>query len=244
LYVREHRQLDAMMAVYSVCLIVLSLLVATSSWAAQPLVTDDAAVVAAKTCQLEAWLRSTHNGNDYWAQPACNFIGNLELSIGGARTQGDSNETSSIVQLQAKTALSSRVEGTWSLGMNAGVVRDTGAPHGSSAFQLYYAKALASWYPNRDLEIDFNLGGANLYGSGTFALAGAAIQYAIVTNAQVLAEVFRDEPGRAKYQLGARYVVIRDRFETYVSYGNRFNGPSSQSWAVIGIRVQTPPFLR
>ena len=75
---------------------------------------------------------------------------------------------------------------------------NTGAPHGSSAFQIYYAKALASWYPRSDLEIDLNLGAANAFGSGTFALAGAAVQFAIVGNVQLLAEVFRDEPGRGR----------------------------------------------
>jgi hypothetical protein len=36
--------------------------------AAQPLVTDDAAVVAAKTCQPEARVRSTHDGKEYSTQ--------------------------------------------------------------------------------------------------------------------------------------------------------------------------------
>jgi hypothetical protein len=233
-----------MIAVHLAWLLALSLVGASSSaLGAQPLVTDDAAVVAAKTCQLEAWARLTHGDRDYSAQPACSFVSNLELAIGGARAQLDLGNKSSIVQLQAKTVLLSRGNGAWSLGTALGLARDTGAPHGDSAFQTYYAKGLASWYPHSNLEIDFNLGGANVYGSGTFALAGAAVQYAVVTNVQLLAEAFRDEPGRGKYQVGARYIVIADRLEAYVSYGNRFNGPSSQSWSIIGIRVQSPPFL-
>jgi len=105
------------------------------------------------------------------------------------------------------------------------------------------AKLLASWYPRTDLEFDFNLGAANVYGTGTFALAGAAIQYAVVPSLQLLAEIFRDEPGTGKYQLGLRYIVVPDRLEAYVSYGNRFNGPSGQWSAIVGIRVQTPAFL-
>ena len=61
--------------------------------AAQPLVTDDAAVVASKTCQLEAWTRSAHDGRAYGAQPACNFTGNLELTVGGARAKPDDGES-------------------------------------------------------------------------------------------------------------------------------------------------------
>ena len=74
---------------------------ALSVEAAQPLVTDDAAVVAPKTCQLEAWTRSAHDGRVYGAQPACNFTGNLELTVGGARAKSHADESSSIVQLQA-----------------------------------------------------------------------------------------------------------------------------------------------
>ena len=83
---------------------------------------------------------------------------------------------------QAKTVLFSLADGEWSFGMSAGGGRDTGAPQGSSAFQIYYAKALASWYPRSDLEVDLNLGAANAYGSGTFTLAGAAIQYTVIGN--------------------------------------------------------------
>jgi hypothetical protein len=134
-------------------------------------------------------------------------------------------------------------DGVWSFGAVGGGMRDTGAPHGGSAFQTWYAKALASWYPRGDLEIDLNLGAANAYGSGTFALAGAAIQYAVVPNLQLLAEVFRDEPGPTKYQVGARWVVVPNRFEAYASYGNLLRGSSDRWTAIIGIRLQTPELL-
>ena len=207
-----------------------------------PLATDDAAVVAAKTCQVETWVRWMHDGREYWTQPACNFTGNLELALGGARTRSNDGKAASMVQLQAKTLLVPHA-GAWSFAAAAGLGRDTGAPHGNSAFQLYYAKALASWHPRTSVEVDLNLGAASVYGSGAFALAAAAIQYQAGEHLQLLAEAFRDEPGRGKYQVGIRCIVIPDRFETYVSYGNRFNGPSSQWSAIMGIRVQTPAFL-
>ncbi len=49
--------------------------------------------------------------------------------------------------------------------------------------------------------------------------------------------------GPGKYQVGIRYIVVPDRFEAYVSYGNPFNGASSQWSTIIGIRVQTAAFL-
>jgi hypothetical protein len=209
----------------------------------QPLFTDDAAVVAPKTCQLEAWTLSNHDGRDYVAQPACNFTGNLELSVGAGRARPNEGDSTSLLQLQAKTVLFALDDRAWSFGAVGGAARDTGAPHGSSAFQAFYAKALASWYPRDDLEIDLNIGAGNGYGQGTFTLAGAAIQYTIVSNVQLLAEAFRAEPGPTRYQVGVRFIIVPDRFEAYASYGNRFNGSSDQWFAIFGIRLQTAAFL-
>ena len=109
-------------------------------------------------------------------------------------------------------------------------------------FRPSTSTGLASWYPRDELEIDLNLGVSYLYGSGTFAVAGVALQYAPVDTLQLLGEVFRDEPGRAKFQVGLRGIVVADRFEVYVSYGNRFD--ATQWFATAGIRLQTPELFR
>ena len=211
--------------------------------AGQPLVTDDAAIVADKTCQLEAWMRPGHGARSYWMQPACNFSGNAELSAGAARVEPDGDAASHLVYMQIKTVPLPRTETGWSFGAAAGAVRDTGAPHGGSAFQTYYGKALASWYPRDDLELDFNLGAANQYGTGTFALAGVAVQFAAVDRLQLLGEVYRDEPGTAKYQGGLRWIAVPNRLEAFVSYGNRFTR-AADAWTVTaGVRLQSPAFL-
>lgn len=210
--------------------------------AGQPLANDDASLVEPGTCQLEAWTRFGHDDREYWAQPACNLTGNLEIAIGVARARLEGDETASALVLQGKSMLLPRDDGEWSFAAEAGAARDTSLPRGGSAFQYFYAKALASWYPRDDLEIDLNAGAANAYGSGTFVLAGAAIQYTVVTSVQLLAEVYRDQPGPGKYQLGLRYVVIPDRFDAFASFGNRFTGSSAQGFGMIGIRLQSPPF--
>jgi hypothetical protein len=209
--------------------------------AAQPLATDDAAVLPPRSCQLEAWARSSHDGPEYGAQPACNVTGAVELAIGGTRMHPDAGHRSSVLQAQAKTVLFPRADGAWSFGVVAGATRDTGAPHGNSAFQTYFAKGLASWYPHDDLELDLNLGAADSRESGTLALAGASVQYAVAPDLQLLAETFRDEPGRGKYQVGVRYLAIKDRFEAFIGYGNRLGGSLDARWVIVGVRMQTPP---
>ena len=221
----------------------LALATVATAHAGQPLVTDDAAVVADKTCQLEAWIRPSHAARSYWIQPACNFGGNFEFDAGAARVEADGDAASTLVFVQAKTVPFPRTADGWSFGVAAGAVRDTGAAHGASAFQAYYAKALASWYPRDDLEFDFNLGGANQYGTGTFALAGAAAQVLVVDRLQVLAEIYRDEPGSAKYQAGLRWIAAPQRLEMFVSYGNRFTRAAGPWFVTAGIRLQSPAFL-
>jgi len=136
-----------------------------AAYAGQPLVTDDAAVVAPDTCQLEVWQESSHASHQYGLTPACNPFGDLELSVSAARTRGDDGERSSQSQIQAKSTLVSHDGGAWALGAEAGLRRDTSAPRGGSAFQTAYAKGLAPLYPSDALQVDVNLGAANTYGS-------------------------------------------------------------------------------
>jgi len=234
---RNNTRTFAILAVATACSIGHSTL-----HAGAPLVTEDAEIVAPRTCQLEAWYHGAHDGHEYWVQPACNFTGNLELEAGFARSYPDSDPASSLIHLQAKTVLFPRDQGQWSFGLAGSADRDTGAPHGRTAFQEFNLAGIASWYPRDDLEVDLNLGAAYQHGSGTFAVAGAAVQYEAVEGVQLLGEIFRDEPGRAKFQVGARGTLVKDRFEVYASYGNRFD--ATQWFATVGIRLQTPEFIR
>lgn len=214
-----------------------------SAHAGQPLVTDDAAVVAPKTCQFEASVRATRDGALWSAQPACNFGGDVEWSAGAAHLAPDTDPSSTVAQLQLKAVLFRTANAEGSFGALAGALRDTGAPHGSSAYQGYYAKGLASWYPRDDLEFDFNVGAANVRGAGTYVLAGVAATWTVTPDLQLLSEVFRDEPGASKFQLGLRLIVVRNRLEAYASCGNRFGRSSSSGFVVAGFRLQTPEFL-
>ena len=216
---------------------------ATAAHAGLPLATDDAAVVEPHTCQLEGWVQSAHDGHQYTLAPACNPFGNLELGAAVARVDSDGGDRSSQFQLQAKTVLVPRNDGAWSFGAEAGAQRDTGAAHGRSAFQTWYLKGLATFHPSDDVELDMNLGGIKTYGNSTTLFAAAAVQYSPVERLQLLAEIFRDEPGRAKYQAGIRYVLVPDRLEAYVSYGSRFGGNSNDWWSIAGFRLQSDAFL-
>ena len=213
-------------------------------YAGQPLVTDDAAVVAPRTCQVETWTRRTGDSRETWLQPACNFGGDLELAVGAGRIAAEGEPRSSGIVLQAKWARPRGEHDAWAFGAVAGAARDTQAPRGHLAFQSRYAVGLASWHPRDGVEIDLNLGLAHVDRLGGHALAGVALQYALAPRLQMLAEIFRDEPGAGKFQAGLRWIVVPDRLEAFASYGNRLH-PLPGAWSVVtGIRIQTPAFLR
>jgi hypothetical protein len=78
-------------------------LIVPQAQAARPMITDDARIVDAKVCQLESWVKKTPDSTETWALPACNFTGNLELTLGGALTREDGQTRTTDVQAQGKT---------------------------------------------------------------------------------------------------------------------------------------------
>lgn len=58
------------------------LLAPGSGQAARPLVTDDAAVVPYRACQLEAWAERPRAGTTLWLNTGCNPLGETELGLG------------------------------------------------------------------------------------------------------------------------------------------------------------------
>jgi hypothetical protein len=211
--------------------------------AGAPLVTDDASVVTPGTCQLEVWGMAARDAHAFTAQPACNLVADTELAVGASRTWADDSGTSSGLVIQLKHVFVADPDGAWAFGAEAGAQRDTAAPPGRSAFATGYARALATWNPSDSLELDFNAGAASTRGSGSYALAGVAVQYAITPAMKLLGEVYHDEPGTGKAQVGIRFVVVPDRFEVYGSYGERFANHGDW-WAIVGVRLQSRKLLR
>lgn len=216
---------------------------AQGALAGAPLVTDDASVIDAKSCQFEAWVTSVRGGHDYWAVPACNAFANIELSLGFGGVNPPDEPSSQQFVLQAKTVFAGE-EDVWSFGAVAGIAHDNGPTAEGASSRAYYAKALFTWFPHKSLELDLNLGASNDFGAGTILAAGAALQYEFLSNTVAFGEVFRDEKGPGKYQVGLRYAIVPERFEVYASYGNKLGSTASDTWrAVAGIRINTASFL-
>lgn len=89
-------------------LLVAGALLSTAAWSGRPLATDDATVLDAGDCQVEAWHQHAGKLREWWAMPACGVAG-WELAAGKGQ--------SSNAALQAKTVLRRLETDGWGLGV-------------------------------------------------------------------------------------------------------------------------------
>jgi hypothetical protein len=210
--------------------------------ASEPLATDDATILDKGGCQVEAWHRwSDGGGHVGWLLPACSVTDHLELGAGGARYRDTQVGGHSLYVLQAKAIFHRSADDRFAFGAVAAVQRDGGHAARGRAFHDGVALALVSWNaPEQPLRIHLNAGVVYRRDAHTTGAWGVAAEYDLRDDWTLLAETFRDEPGRAKYQLGVRHVLVTDRVELFASGGDSFATRGSAWFAKFGVRFQTP----
>lgn len=217
---------------------------ALDAHAARPMITDDARIVDAKACQLESWTRHTADADEYWALPACNFTGNLELTFGGARTRSNGTDAFTDNVLQAKTVVKPLEAGEWGMALTLGTARH---PHREAANAWpgdTYLNVPVSISLMEDRWIVHLNGGASYRRDEkrTVPTWGLGNEIQLRQDLFFIPEIFHSESGRPFYQAGLRYWIVRDRVQVDATYGNRFVSEGAH-WISIGLRLLTPPFL-
>ncbi len=208
--------------------------------AARPMITDDARIVDAKACQLESWIKRNPGSTEVWALPACNFTGNLELTLGGARSREDGRTQSTDVVLQGKTLFKPLDANGWGIGLAAGTVRH---PHTGTHDGYAYVPASFSF---RDdvVVVHVNLGwmreGETRRNRLTWGLGSEA---QLAEHTWLIAETFGQNQGKPFHQLGLRHWLVPDRVQLDATYGNRIGGGNGERWFSIGLRLLSVPFL-
>ena len=215
----------------------------SATHAARPMITDDARVVDAKSCQVESWVKTNQGNREYWALPGCNFTGNLEITVGGAITKdGTGSETSDVV-IQGKTLFKTLEPNGWSIGLAAGTVRH---PHQHSSFggDLYAYVPASFSFADDKFVLHTNAGLLRLKSdSQTRLTLGLGSETQIFSNTWVIAEAFKQVEGRPFFQAGVRHWIVPNRVQIDATYGNRFGSSSQERWFSIGLRLLSPPFL-
>jgi hypothetical protein len=209
------------------------------------MITDDARIVDAKACQLETWVKKHPDSTEYWALPACNFTGNLELTFGGALGKdAEGTETTDVV-LQGKTLFKTVEPNGWGLGLAFGGVRHPPVEaEGNLVGDLYaYVPASFSFRDDRFV-LHANLGVLHEKEAKRYRTTwGLGSETQLVERAWLIAEVFGQNEGKPFYQAGFRFWIVPQRIQIDTTYGDRAGQGTEERWFSIGLRLLSAPFL-
>jgi hypothetical protein len=209
--------------------------------AARPMITDDARIVEARSCQVESWYRGSRGRAEYWALPACNFTGNLELTAGGARTRADGPLRTTDLVVQGKTLLKTLEPNGWGIALAAGFDQH---PQGDAGDRDDYAYVPASFSFRDDAVVAHaNLGWLREGDTRRDHLTwGLGTEVRLSAGTWLIAETFGQDRETPFHQLGLRHWLVTDRIQIDATYGDRNGGDTGAHWFSVGLRLLSAPF--
>ena len=213
------------------------------SYAARPMLTDDARIVDAKSCQLESWVRDSKNVTEYWALPACNVSENLEVTIGGS-LEGESGHSSFANELyQMKSIIQPIAINQTGYSIVLGNGRDPKRTM-NKVIQDWYLNVPISYPYNDRLVIHTNLGVTHLTDEKTEKMNwGLSSEYNYNEHIDLISEVFNQSSNSTYFQFGLRYWLIKNRAQIDTTYMNSFNHIGEDQSFSVGLRLLSLPFL-
>jgi hypothetical protein len=213
------------------------------SYAARPMLTDDARIVDPKACQLESWIRDSKHITEYWALPSCNVSENLEVTIGGS-LEGENGHSSFANELyQLKTIIQPIAINQTGVSIALGNGRDPKRTM-NKAIQDWYLNVPISYPYNDRLVIHTNLGVTHLTDEKTEKMNwGLSSEYNYNEHIDLISEVFNQSSNSTYFQFGLRYWLIKNRAQIDTTYMNSFNHIGEDQSFSIGLRLLSLPFL-
>lgn len=214
--------------------------------AARPMITDDARVVDAKSCQIESWLRSSSEGSpQLWAVPGCAPVDKLELAVGGARQSIEGEPRLSDSLAQAKLLLRPLRPDDWGLALTLGrAVVHSAVPTRTAAASHFLNLPISQSLQGDALVLHLNLGhrqdSQTRRGVSTWGLGS---EWQLRPGLQLIAETYGESGSRAFVHGGLRYWLVPDRVQIDTTYGTQTRWGGSQRWLSVGLRLLSPPLL-
>lgn len=206
------------------------------------MITDDARTVDAKACQVESWMRSNQGSREYWALPACNFTGDLELTLGGGRIKDAEGFRTASIVLQGKTLFKSMNTGGWGIGLVAGAVRRPEDHRGVSEIYAYVPASFS--FASDKIFVHTNVGVLrDRLDASTRGTLGLGTEAQLNERTWLIAESFRQAEGRPFFQVGVRCWIVPNHVQIDATAGNRFGSRTDERWFSIGLRLLSPAFL-
>lgn len=221
------------------------LLMPAAAHPARPMITDDARTVDAKACQVESWARSNRGSREYWALPACNFTGNLELTLGGALTRDAGGSATSDVILQGKTLIKPLETNGYGIGLAIGYAAHPAAQQGRALGDPYFYVPLSLSFAEDRFVLHTNAGARHVRDErGTRATWGIGSETLITPRVYLIAETFGETRANAAFQIGIRYWIVPNHVQVDTTFGNQYGGKPDERWFSVGLRLISVPFLR
>lgn len=217
----------------------------TTAHAARPMIVDDARIVNAKSCQLETWVKSNRGSTEYWALPGCNFTGNLELTLGGARGKDGTGTHTTDVMLQGKTLFKTLEPNGWSWGLAVGNNRRPAVHADHSLIGDLYAYVPTSFSFRDDrLVLHTNLGSLHEKESKRNRITwGVGSEIMLGERTWLVAETFGQNQGKPFFQVGFRHWIVPNHVQFDTTYGNQLGSNTDQRWFSVGMRLLSDLFL-
>lgn len=219
-------------------------LISPLAHAARPFMTDDARITTAQSCQLESWMRVSPKSSELWALPACNPVGNLEITAGGGHFRYDDIPSNNDYILQGKAMIKTLETNSYGVGLAVGKIHHPGSVAGPNSFGNNYAymPVTFSFIDDRAL-VHTNLGWLRDRETRRDNLTwGVGAEYAFTKRISMMTETFGDNRNRPFWQAGIRTFLVPDRVQIDGTIGNQWNGQKDARWFSIGIRL-TPDQL-
>jgi hypothetical protein len=208
-----------------------------NSFAARPLITDDARIIDPQSCQLESWAKASKNTEEYWALPACNPLGFFELTLGGSKFQGDDAVGSADRVIQAKTVFRQLKPNDWSIGLALG--RASHLYKSEERHHDTYGYIPITWSFDDDQKfLHLNLGAVKRQFDPTLRKTwGLGAELEITPRTFLIGETFGVDGAKPSYQAGVRHWFIPNKFQVDLTTGSKSQYTSDSRWFSIGIRL-------
>ncbi len=224
------------------CLVLAGLAHPLPANAAGPFVTDDAAIAAPHSCQLEAWKRFNRQGYEVFVLPACNPFENWELTLGQISTTVTEGERERQNLIQAKTVFRPIQPEQIAWGLSFGSTIHRHPSPGQERISSVYAYVPLSYSIGVDLPlVHFNLGGFRSNDDNRNNLTwSVAVEAPLHPRLALNVEAYGDHRSAPSYQLGAAISIVPNRVQLFLlTGGQRHNRGDNGRWATLGFSVST-----
>ena len=210
---------------------------AAPAWAGRPLTTEDASVLDAGRCQVEAWIDRYDGATTGWLVPACNLAFDTEIQAGFARTReaGQARFTESYVQ--AKKILREMTEHEpWGVGLVLGVTRRPRNESHTGWDNPYVLVPFSQSICGTPLTFHANVGWSRDRESRRDATVwGAALEAAVTDRLTLLGEAYGENAQKPFVRIGGRWSAIPGTLDVDLTFVTRPGGASEERFVSLGV---------